>query len=60
MIDKQRLYNRMVRMVEAPSISGTPEEMTAQVFAPYNRENPAHAMTAFDNVAYCLAVRRRI
>ena len=29
MIDKQRLYNRMVRMVEAPSISGTPEEMTA-------------------------------
>ena len=29
MIDKQRLYNRMGRMVEAPSISGTPEEMTA-------------------------------
>ena len=38
----------------------SPEEMTAQVFAPYNRENPTHAMTAFDNVAYCLAVRRRI
>ena len=29
MIDKQRMYDRLVRLVEAPSISGTPDEITA-------------------------------
>lgn len=35
-----------------------PEEITAQYFAAHNAADPDHAMTAFDNVNYCLAVRR--
>lgn len=35
----------------------TPEEMTDQYFAAYNKANPAHRMTAFDNINYCLAVK---
>ncbi|MDO5112314.1 MAG: class I SAM-dependent methyltransferase [Clostridia bacterium] len=35
----------------------TPEEISAQYFAAHNQADPAHAMTAFDNVNYCLAVR---
>lgn len=35
----------------------TPQEMTDEYFDPYNKANPSHRMTAFDNVNYCLAVR---
>lgn len=34
-----------------------PQEMTEQYFEVYNKSNPAHQMTAFDNVNYCIAVR---
>lgn len=36
----------------------TPQEMTKQYFEAYNRANPSHSITAFDNVNYCLAVRK--
>ena len=36
----------------------TPLEMTEQYFEIYNRANPALKMTAFDNVNYCLAVKK--
>ncbi|WP_027398907.1 class I SAM-dependent methyltransferase [Anaerovorax odorimutans] len=36
----------------------TPLEMTQQYFEDYNHVNPKHLMTGFDNVNYCLAVRR--
>jgi methyltransferase (TIGR00027 family) len=35
----------------------TPQEITAQYFFGYNKENPDHIMNADDNVNYCLAVR---
>lgn len=35
----------------------TPEEITEQYFKKYNQSNPEHAITAFDNVNYCLAVK---
>ena len=35
----------------------TPEEITAQYFALYNRACPDSPMRAFDHVNYCLAVR---
>ena len=34
----------------------TPAEITEQYFSRYNKANPRHPMTAFDNVNYCLAV----
>jgi methyltransferase (TIGR00027 family) len=36
----------------------TPQDVTKEYFEAYNRANPAHKMTAFDNVNYCLAVRK--
>lgn len=36
----------------------TPNEITEQYFKKYNRANPKHQITAFDNVNYCLAVRK--
>lgn len=36
----------------------TPPEMNDQYFEAYNKANPSHRMTAFDNVNYCLAVRK--
>lgn len=36
----------------------TPMEMTQQYFKAYNNANPSYSMTAFDNVNYCLAVKR--
>jgi len=36
----------------------TPDEITAQYFKKYNQANPEHPMTAFDNVNYCLAVKK--
>lgn len=36
----------------------TPNEITEQYFKKYNKANPNHQMTAFDNVNYCLAVRK--
>lgn len=36
----------------------TPTEMTQQYFAAYNHANPSYPMTGFDNVNYCLAVKR--
>lgn len=35
-----------------------PDEITRQYFAQYNQENPTQPMTAFDNVNYCLAVKK--
>lgn len=35
-----------------------PSEITRQYFSDYNASNPGHPMTAFDNVNYCLAVKR--
>jgi methyltransferase (TIGR00027 family) len=36
----------------------TPDEITEQYFSEYNLANQQHLMTAFDNVNYCLAVRK--
>lgn len=36
----------------------TPDEITEQYFSNYNTANSDHLMTAFDNVNYCLAVRK--
>lgn len=36
----------------------TPSEMTTQYFSAYNHANPSRIMTAFDNVNYCLAVKK--
>lgn len=36
----------------------TPDGITARYFARYNAANPAHPITAFDNVNYCLAAVR--
>ena len=36
----------------------TPNEMTEQYFKKYNKVNPNHKMTAFDNVNYCFAVKK--
>ena len=35
-----------------------PKEITEQYFAEYNRANPQHIISAFDNVNYCLAVKK--
>jgi len=35
-----------------------PKKITEQYFAEYNRANPQHIMSAFDNVNYCLAVKK--
>lgn len=34
-----------------------PKDITAIYFAEYNRNNPDHPITAFDNVCYCSAVK---
>lgn len=36
----------------------TPNEITEQYFKKYNQSNPEHPITAFDNVNYCLAVKK--
>lgn len=36
----------------------TPNEITRQYFDEYNKANPQHHMAAFDNVNYCLAVKK--
>ncbi len=36
----------------------TPDDITQQYFCGYNAASPAHRMTAFDNVNYCLAVKK--
>jgi methyltransferase (TIGR00027 family) len=36
----------------------TPDEITEQYFAPYNKANSQYPRTAFDNVNYCLAVKK--
>lgn len=36
----------------------TPDEITKQYFKKYNEANPNHQMKAFDNVNYCLVVRK--
>lgn len=35
-----------------------PDEITKQYFSTYNKANPEHIITAFDNVDYCLAVKK--
>ncbi|WP_235496580.1 hypothetical protein [Aneurinibacillus migulanus] len=34
-----------------------PSEITSEMFQTYNDSQPAHKITAFDNVNYCLAVK---
>ncbi|OAB40248.1 class I SAM-dependent methyltransferase [Paenibacillus antarcticus] len=36
----------------------TPSEITRQLYKTYNENTPEHKITAFDNVNYCLAVKR--
>ncbi|MBW9159113.1 class I SAM-dependent methyltransferase [Clostridium tagluense] len=36
----------------------TPSEITEQYFKKYNQANPDHPIAAFDNVNYCLAVKK--
>lgn len=36
----------------------TPNEITEQYFKKYNQSNPAYPITAFNNVNYCLAVKK--
>ena len=36
----------------------TPNEITEQYFKKYNQANPEHPIKAFDNVNYCLAVKK--
>lgn len=36
----------------------TPDEITEQYFKNYNQSNQEHPITAFDNVNYCLAVKK--
>ncbi len=36
----------------------TPDQITAQYFRDYNEANPKYQMSAFDNVNYCLAVKK--
>ncbi|MDR5588934.1 class I SAM-dependent methyltransferase [Clostridium aquiflavi] len=36
----------------------TPNEITKQYFKKYNQSNPEHPIKAFDNVNYCLAVKK--
>lgn len=36
----------------------TPAEITEELFQAYNNKQPAHQITAFDNVNYCLAVKQ--
>lgn len=36
-----------------------PTQITDQYFSEYNKANPSHRMTAFDNVNYCLAVKNQ-
>ena len=36
----------------------TPNEITEQYFKKYNEANPEHPIKAFDNVNYCLAVKK--
>lgn len=35
-----------------------PKEITEQCFKEYNKANPEHVITAFDNVNYCLCVKK--
>ena len=37
-----------------------PSEITKQYFAEYNNKNPDNLISAFDNVNYCLAVKKKI
>jgi len=36
----------------------TPNEITEQYLKKYNQANPKHPIKAFDNVNYCLAVKK--
>lgn len=36
----------------------SPEDMTSQYFSDYNKANPAHQMSAQQNVNYCLCVKK--
>jgi methyltransferase (TIGR00027 family) len=36
----------------------TPSEITEQYFKKYNKANPEHPIKAFDNVNYCLAIKK--
>ena len=36
----------------------TPVKMTEQHLSAYNKANPSHPMTGFDNINYCLALKK--
>lgn len=55
-------YNRMQKIAEDNGFliyeHLTPPEITTQYFLEYNINNPDHLITAFDNVNYCLLVKK--
>lgn len=54
-------YSELEQMLEEANLliyqHLTPAEITRQLFQAYNDSQPAHKITAFDNVNYCLAVK---
>lgn len=54
-------YSELEQMLEEANLliyqHLTPAEITRQLFQTYNDSQPAHKITAFDNVNYCLAVK---
>ncbi|MCE3200746.1 class I SAM-dependent methyltransferase [Paenibacillus sonchi] len=55
-------YEELERMLEDVNLliyqHLTPDQITGQLFKAYNDSQPAHPIRAFDNVNYCLAVKR--
>ncbi|MEC0092155.1 class I SAM-dependent methyltransferase [Paenibacillus macquariensis] len=55
-------YSELEEMLEGVNLfiyqHLTPSKITGQLYKEYNESQPEHQMTAFDNVNYCLAVKR--
>lgn len=55
-------YSDMENLLDACGFSIaehlTPDQITSGFFSAYNEANPMHAMSVFDNVNYCLAVKK--
>jgi methyltransferase (TIGR00027 family) len=55
-------YSDMENLLDACGFSIaehlTPDQITSGFFSAYNEANPMHAMSAFDSVNYCLAVKK--
>lgn len=54
-------YEEMKRLLEKYGflidIHLTPDQITQEYFTAYNNANPAHSMSAMDNVNYCMALK---